>query len=244
MSARTEVHAGLSPARHAEDHNMSLSLHISAQWQDTLGVPADSCRLASASQCLPCRAPLASMIRQDAGQLAQGVDTKAPMQPLPRSIVASKDIHISVKECNPDRDVVPTGACIVAESTEQGCCDSFNQTGCYAGTITEYRMRALLKMYTQASACPERKDMSFAEAVHGLLTAAASGGQRRAHANTRMPTGPCLVRSNMPYSAPSMVPSAGWIAPLTTTCVSHTMPVRTDKTLSSEHCRMPTASSG
>ncbi len=46
----------------------------------------------------------------------------------------------------------------------------FDQIGCYAGTMTEYRMRALFKVYTQASACPERKDMSFAEAVHGLLT--------------------------------------------------------------------------
>ncbi len=37
------------------------------------------------------RMPMASMTRQDAGQLAQGVDTKAPMQPLPRSILASKE---------------------------------------------------------------------------------------------------------------------------------------------------------
>ncbi len=98
---------------------------------------------------------MASMMRQDTDQLTQGIGTKEPIQPLPRSILASEDIQISVKECNPDRDIVATGAYIVSDSTAPGCCDSFSQAGCYAGTMTE-NMRALFKMHTQLSACPER----------------------------------------------------------------------------------------
>ena len=102
------------------------------------------------------RLPMASMMRQDTDQLAQGIGTKMPTHPLPRTILASEYIHVSVKECNPDRDIVPTGACIVFESTAPGCCDSFSQAGCYAGTMAENMMRALFKMYTQLPACPER----------------------------------------------------------------------------------------
>ncbi len=61
---------GPSPARHAEDHNILLPLYVSAQWPDTVGVPADLIQAGwqaqvDAYRTAHPRLPMASMMRRD-----------------------------------------------------------------------------------------------------------------------------------------------------------------------------------
>lgn len=69
-----------------------------------------------------------------ASDFAQGIDARAPMQPVPHALLAENKLNISVIECNPAKDVQPTGRHHIAAVPGQRCFESFDSDGCYAGT--------------------------------------------------------------------------------------------------------------